>query len=563
MRAKDLTGRLARWVMRLHPYDFELVYHPGSSNLVADALSRTPGFEEGSAVVSALIRDVVAPGLDELRRAQRDDEVLAWVYRVLKDSAPLPRGKLGRSVSSMLRGSEIREGLVGRLIHDEGGDRFVIIVPSTLRNCMITVFHNSAVGGHLGAVKTVRRIQQSYTWYGMTKDVTSFVRKCHKCQVFKTENQLPKGLMGSRNQLVQPWDNLCIDLTGPFPRSRAGNTHLLVISDQLTKWVELFPMRKATAVGVAKILVGEVFPRFGTPKVILSDNGRQFVSRVVKWICRLFGVKQVFTSLYHPQPNQAERVIKTVKSMIAKTIRSDHRSWDVDLPFVAMGIRTALSEGTRYTPAFLMFGRELRIPGDVTVDPEMKIDKGSEEMWAVAVAKRTRNAICRAQRALQVKEGQNKTRYDEGRRDISFRVGDMVLRRAHPQSSAVKGFMAKLAPKWEGPFRVHSVCSPLTYVLQDQVAGGVLSGTVHVVDLAKYFGGAPDVRVGGQDEGRQGTSGATSAMVWGSVDPEGEPVRRTLRPRGATQQVMRQAIVDLLQGTRRSGDTSSREGGVL
>ena len=61
-----------------------------------------------------------------------------------------------------------------------------------------------------------------------------------------------------------------MDLAGPFLRSRAGNTHLLVIYDQLTKWVELFPLRKATANAVAKVLVGEVFPRFGVARNLIS-----------------------------------------------------------------------------------------------------------------------------------------------------------------------------------------------------------------------------------------------------------------------------------------------------
>ena len=445
---------------------------------------------------------------------------------------------------------------MGRLIRDPDGDRFVILVPVELRQRLIAVHHDSVVGGHLGAFKTTRKIQASYSWFGMSRDVARYVRKCHKCQVFKAENALPKGLMGTRDQLVQPWDNLCIDLTGPFPRSRSGNTHLLVVTDQLTKWVELFPLREATARAVAKVLVGEIFPRFGVPRNLISDNGRQFVARVVKWVCRLFGVKQNFTSFYHPQPNQAERAIKTVKSLIAKNVDLDHRTWDLDLPYVAMGIRTAVSEGTGFTPAFLVFGRELRTPGCPSGDEVRMASEDDEGLWAVEIASRARRAIARAQQALSEREDRNKKAYDERHRDVRFEVGDVVLRRAHPISSAVKGFMAKLAPKWEGPWVIREVCSPVTYKVGDPKTGDLCGGTRHVSDLAAYYsGGETAIPEKSPKARRKGVGRVDKPMVW-LDETEREENRRSLRVRGPAQNRLRQAIVDLMRGTRRSGDTS-------
>ena len=84
-KARDPTGRLARWVMRLQPFDFTIIYHAGKLNAVADALSRNLQFEEAKTVVSAIVCDVVMPSNADMCEAQNDDEDLQWVKRLLAD----------------------------------------------------------------------------------------------------------------------------------------------------------------------------------------------------------------------------------------------------------------------------------------------------------------------------------------------------------------------------------------------------------------------------------------------------------------------------------------------
>jgi transposase InsO family protein len=547
--AKDPTGRLARWIMRLQPYDFALVYHPGKGNLVADALSRSPEFDQVESVISALVRDVVVPSLDEICTAQKSDPELGPLYQVVSSGEEPPPGKAGVKMRRSLQGVEMRQQVLGRLILDETtGERFCILVPKVLRVRMLAVYHDSLMGGHLGAWKTKKKLQQAYTWKGMTRDVATYVRSCHKCQQFKADNQLPKGLMGQGNALPQPWETVCIDLAGPYPRAKSGCTHMLVVTDVLTKWTELFAIRRATALAVAKILVREVFPRYGAPKVLLSDNGRQFVSRVLKWVCRLYGVKQAFTSLYHPQPNQAERVIRTAKSMMAMSIRESHREWDENLPHIAMALRTATSESTGYTPAFLMFGRQMRLPVD-PVEGGGPPPEDAEEQWAVEVVRRTRKAIQRAQLMINQQHVRNKVAYDARHRDVSFQVGQQVLRRSHVLSDAVKGVTSKFAPKWQGPYLVSRVQTPLTYKLWDVNLDQELQGTYHVSDLKVYH-----------DSVERGAIGDLFPVL--DVDGSGEPTR-LLRPRGVAQSKLNQAVQDLLRGRRRSEGTSLVVGGNL
>ncbi|CAF4344192.1 unnamed protein product, partial [Rotaria magnacalcarata] len=75
----------------------------------------------------------------------------------------------------------------------------------------------------------------------------------------------------------EPWNTIGIDLTGPLPKTRRGNTYILVVIDYFTKWVELFALANTKAKTIAQIFVDEVLCRFGFPVRVISDNGVQFI----------------------------------------------------------------------------------------------------------------------------------------------------------------------------------------------------------------------------------------------------------------------------------------------
>lgn len=79
----------------------------------------------------------------------------------------------------------------------------------------------------------------------------------------------------------QPWEIVCVDLSGPLPRSTAGNTWLLVMQDRFTKWVEVRQLRKTTSHAVVTAMEDQIFLRHGCPNTIRSNNGRQFIGKEV------------------------------------------------------------------------------------------------------------------------------------------------------------------------------------------------------------------------------------------------------------------------------------------
>jgi hypothetical protein len=536
--ARDPTGRLTRWSLRLQPYDFQIEYQTGKSNVVADALSRLP--VSSQEIVSAIVQEVEVPDLQSISQAQQGDPCLGIVRDFLQQGTPFPNTRLGGVARRMVSRCQIRDDVLYRVFPTEKeGEVYRILLPFALRKKVIVCFHASLVGGHLGAFKTLSRIKQSYTWAGMTKDVSSYVRTCHKCQLHKSETVPPRGFMLYPKQLPQPWDTLAIDLAGPYPKSKSGNTFLLIIVDYLTKWPELFAIKRATSQAVATCLVKEVFPRFGIPRTIVSDNGRQFVANIFKTMCGMLGIRRKNTSFYHPQPNIAERNIKTIRSMITTSIRDSHREWDQNLPYLAMGLRSAVSESTGFSPAQLMFGRDIRLPSDPEIGTRSPVQPDPAS-WAVVVTRRVRDAISLAHTSIKAQRDKQKPIYDSKHRDVAFVEGELVLRRSHWLSDKEAHFMSKLAPRWQGPFRIFQVCSPVTYKLKDLTTGRVMKGTFHINELKPYV----------LEESEQLTV-PTNNIVQDDIvaSDSDDDVRqsnvRQLRPRGETQAVLRQAVAEL------------------
>lgn len=69
-----------------------------------------------------------------------------------------------------------------------------------------------------------------------------------------------------------------------------GYKYLLVFVDTFSGWVEAFPTKHETAKVVTKKLLEEIFPRYGMPQVLGSDNGPVFVSQVSQLVAKLLGI---------------------------------------------------------------------------------------------------------------------------------------------------------------------------------------------------------------------------------------------------------------------------------
>ena len=106
---------------------------------------------------------------------------------------------------------------------------------------------------------------------------------------------------------------------------------------------------------------------YGTPRRILTDHGRNFESEQFAKLCNLFRISKVRTLAYYPQSNGIlERYNQTLKHSLAKILFKDQStSWDLYLRFAVFSYNLSIHSSTCFTPFFVTFGPEVRLPPDI------------------------------------------------------------------------------------------------------------------------------------------------------------------------------------------------------
>ncbi|KAM7282951.1 integrase [Ixodes scapularis] len=421
---------------------------------------------------------------EELRAAQLSDGLCQKVMHQLAEENSADAGN-PRDLDSYLLSSD---GILLRYIPqaDDGssGPPFRSVIPRKLRKSFIRYMHDPALAGHSSGSKTYEKLSQIATWPGMRQDVMRYARSCPVCQKAKPRGGQPPGLMQSVESKY-PWECVACDVVGPFPRSPRGNQYLLVVTDHFTKWVEMFPLRKLDSKKIWDCLL-ETFARFGFAATLITDNASYFVSKVFVDACKALGIRHKRTSPYHPQANITERVNRNLKQMLVSHTER-HKDWDAKLAEMAFATRTTINRSTGFTPAQLNFGKELVFPlgnGLLCTDPAST--QRTTTQFAEDLRKRFTENLREARESLDVSRLQQANQYNKGRRNLQFKVGDLVLRRTHPLSDAARGFTASLAKRWDGPYRVSSKLSNLSYELVHCESGEVC-GSIHVADLKAFY----------------------------------------------------------------------------
>ncbi|XP_047504216.1 uncharacterized protein LOC125049138 [Pieris napi] len=364
-----------------------------------------------------------------------------------------------------------------------------LYIPEILRSTILKRCHNDVKAGHLGIRKTVFRVKQYYYWPNILGDVKRHVGQCEICAKFKVSQRLPFGHMGHQRHVNRPWQIISLDLMGPFPRSKSGNTMLLVITCFFSKFVLLFPLRSGKADKICSIVESQ-FLLFGVPQVIISDNGKQFESKLFKELVNSYGSQIWYTPNYHPQSNPTERVNRVIGTMISSFINTKkHNEWDLHLQSFAHAVRTSVHETTGYTPSFLFFGRETAIPPKVT-----SMSHDAVNMFDIPLSFNAKEFLVGNKKLFSIyekveqkmKDAHKKSTcyYNLKRREAKFNVGDTVWKRNKFLSNAGKKFMAKLAPKFDKAIIVERLSSN---VFRLNSWYGKPLGVWHAKDLKPYW----------------------------------------------------------------------------
>ncbi|GAU37821.1 hypothetical protein TSUD_276390 [Trifolium subterraneum] len=161
---------------------------------------------------------------------------------------------------------------------------------------------------------------------------------------------------------VEVLDCWGIDFVGPFPSS-CSNQYILVAVDYVSKWVEAIASPKADGKTVIKFLKKNIFTRFGTPRVLISDGGSHFCNAQLAKALEHYGVKHKVASPYHPQTNgQAEVSNREIKKNLEKTVSTSRKDWSLKLDEALWAYRTTFKSPIGLTPFQMVYGKACHFP---------------------------------------------------------------------------------------------------------------------------------------------------------------------------------------------------------
>lgn len=140
----------------------------------------------------------------------------------------------------------------------------------------------------------------------------------------------------------------------PPSRTKSKNTWILVVYS--TRFPEAFALPESTAETTAKSLIENIFLRYGPPRVILSDQGANFLSDLVTNICELFEAHQVNSSGYRPQTaGLVERFNQTLVDILAIYTDAEQTNCDEFIPYALFAYRTTFNPAIQDTPLYFIY----------------------------------------------------------------------------------------------------------------------------------------------------------------------------------------------------------------
>ncbi len=469
-----------RWLADLSSYQFDIFYKPGRLNQDADGLSRRSHPEEEmdecrntikTEVFEELCRLLitgefagVAESLGVLPEAMNVHALythegktsIDWVIEQSKDpdiSRVIEVLNEGKRPSEKERRAET-PGVMRLLSHWEAftiikgvlykrsqyNDHMVLrlVVPHQQQDKVLSMVHDEL--GHLGRDKTLSVSQERFFWIGLTKSVDNKVRHCPRCICSKSP-YIPDRAPLHSIVTSRPLELVCMDFLG-LEQSKGGQKYVLVVTDHYTKYALAYSTKNQEAKTVAKILADDFILHYGIPERLHSDMGGSFEGKVIHHLCELLGIAKSKTTPYHPMGNgETERFNRSLISML-KTLETDEKiRWKDHLSSLVHAYNCTRHDSTGYSPFFLMFGRQPRLPVDIFLGLPGADNVGQEVR---SVQESLELAYKTASQATRQAANRQKKHYDKKTKGTKIQVGDIVLIR----NVGLVG-KCKLADRWQ------------------------------------------------------------------------------------------------------------------
>ncbi|GBG61735.1 hypothetical protein CBR_g23250 [Chara braunii] len=426
-----VNSTIARWMAFIDQFDFFPDHIPGKPNGFADALSRRP--DHCTPVDSTF--EIYDDLLDSFICGYQVNPEFCDKYANCSSPSPAP---------SHYR---IQEGYL--LVHSRGKDLLCVPRDLHLRTRLLGEFHDAPATGHFGVNHAIGRLRKRFWWLGLLDDVTRCCESCVVCRCCKSRNHR---LYSELRPLPVPLcrrEVIAMDITGSFPKHKAGVDGILTVVDRLTKFAMFLPCRyHAKAPELVEVLYAGWIRTKGYPKEIVCDRDTRFMSDFWLALIKRWGSSLKPSSAHHPQTDgQKERAHQTAQVLLRTLIRPDQKDWVERLPDVELTYNSSIQ------PTIGMSPFEFEHDSPVTSPLDTIIPRTAESDDHLFFLRRMQELLVKAHDQMAKTQERMSQQANRQRLPCPFCVGDLLWVSA-AEFSLEQDLSRKLLPKWMGPWPI-------------------------------------------------------------------------------------------------------------
>lgn len=448
----DLSPRVHRWWAFLQAYDFDVIYKEGRHMAHADFLSRNPlpsPSGAGESSIASLDSNTThfrkSVNFVELHNSwiqveqKRDQEIQNLISQHEKGELP---GAIAHTY-------DVRDGILYRKVERNKISTWLPIIPRSLVWTLINHVHTEIK--HLGHDKTLNKLYEQYWFPQMSKNVQRFIDSCIVCKASKGISGAQQVRLHPIPKVSVPWHTVHIDMTGKLSGKSDRKEYASVIIDAFTKYVLLEYTQSLDSACAVKALKKAVC-LFGSPKKIIADQGRCFISTEFKEFCTGHNIELHLVATGSARANgQVERVMRTLKNLLTIVENDTNKVWRDELDEVQLALNSTRSRVTGFTPTELMFGIRAQSLGM------------SQIATNVSTPSRADLDTIRNQASANIVEAASSQEqlFNRGKARIKpFKLGDYVFIKCSERNQT------KLSRKFKGPFVITKILDNDRYELK-------------------------------------------------------------------------------------------------
>ncbi|KAM2959948.1 hypothetical protein FF1_029703 [Malus domestica] len=351
--------------------------------------------------------------------------------------------------------------------------------------------YSGVCGAHQSGPKLHFQLKRmGYYWPSLVKDCLEYAKRCQAFQFHANFiHQPPEPLHPTAASW--PFDAWGLDVVGPItPKSFAGEAYILAATDYFSKWAEAIPLREVKKETVIRFIKEHIIHRYGVPRYIITDNGKQFSNRLVDELCEKYKFKQHKSSMYHaPANGLAEAFNKTLCNLLKKVIGRTKRDWHERIIEALWAYRTTHRTPTQATSYSLVYGVEAVLPLKSQIPSlRMAIQEGLTEKENAKLRLQELEALderrLEAQQHLECYQARLSKAFNKKVRPRSFQTGNLVLALRRPIVTTHKT-KSKFTSKWDGPYVIQEVYTNGAYLIMAE--DGLKIGPINGRFLKRYY----------------------------------------------------------------------------